>query len=80
MNKYERQHQNCVDSFKAKMFDMQNVIDKMAEYISKTDTDEDICKRQTHMTEFGECYDNNGDKMSCQECIINYFKQEVGMR
>ena len=71
--------QNEVDKQKVRIADMQSVIDKMADYISKQDIDEDICKHQTHMTEFGECYDSKGDKMSCTKCIINYFKQEVGI-
>ena len=73
-------HQKTVDSLKAKIFDIQCVIEKMSDYISKQDIDEDICKQQLYKLEFGECYDNNGKKMDCQQCIINYFKQEVGMK
>ena len=76
MNKYERQHQNCVDSFKAKMFDMQNVIDKMAEYMARFDTDEDICKHKEICLADLELHQSLV-KQRCAECLKKHFESEV---
>ena len=47
------------------------IIDKMAEFISKQDIDEDICKNESGKL----C---NGEGSNCIECIKEYFKEEGG--
>ena len=53
----------------------QDTIQRMAEYIAKQDIDEDICKNIDWKTEFGECYTDEGDKVDCVECVIQYFSE-----
>ena len=48
---------------------LQKVIKAMATWISKQDSDEEICKNETN----GACGNENG--MPCIECIINHFKE-----
>ena len=48
------------------------IIQRMAEYISKLDTDEDICKNlDICLAE----YNYNTDKQKCIECIVKYFSE-----
>lgn len=58
------------DIFKIKNYEKQ--IDLMAEYISKHDIDEDICKEQA---------DNNCDDINreaeCKDCIKQYFEKSA---
>lgn len=60
---------------KLRMYDL--VITKMAEYICKQDIDEDICTPNDYEQEFGygQCIDNEGNKIDCIECIIKHFTE-----
>lgn len=51
-----------------------NIIDKMAEYIASDNIDEDVCRKVTN----GKCYNNYEENSNCKQCVIEYFKKEVG--
>ena len=51
----------------------EKIIDLMAEYISGTDKDEDICKKVGQNQLCGEYEENS----KCKECVIEYYKNKA---
>lgn len=48
--------------------------ERMADYISKTDTDEDICKKVSAAGMLGDCGLEGRD---CRECILDFFQSQT---
>lgn len=58
--------------YQAKSEEYEEVIEKMAEYIGRLDTDEDICKEiNVPVNEFREC------EIACKDCVKEYFRNKV---
>lgn len=53
--------------------EQQKVIELMAEYISGTDIDEDVCRK---VGENPFCKDYEGES-KCKECVIEFFRKKV---
>lgn len=51
----------------------EKIIDLMAEYISGTDTDEDICKKVGQ----NKLCDEYGENSKCKECVIEFFRKKA---
>lgn len=46
---------------------------RMADYLSRTDTDEDICKKVANAEMLGDCGLEGRD---CRECILAFFENQ----
>ena len=46
---------------------------RMADYLSRTDTDEDICKKVSNAGMLGDCGLEGRD---CRECILEFFEKK----
>ena len=53
--------------------EQEKIIDLMAEYISGTDTDEDICKKVGQK----QLCDEYGENSKCKECVIEYYEKKA---
>lgn len=51
----------------------EKIIDLMAEYISGTDKDEDICKKVGQK----QLCDEYGENSKCKECVIEFFRKKA---
>lgn len=60
-------------ALKSKMFDMQCVIEKMAEYIDDIESDGDVCNTKRCSL---DGYNYERDRETCINCIIKYFESE----
>jgi hypothetical protein len=60
--------------FEAIISKQAKIIQRMAEWISKQDIDEDICKKVDGCKCTIHCKDNcNSCELHCTDCIIEYF-------
>lgn len=65
------EYQKAIASLLNRLEQDERVIEKMAEYISDLDIDEDICKKRTE-----DCYADVYIENACKECVIDHFRKK----